>query len=422
VEAVEFRATIPGYLFARSVGRLRQSAPFGRFGTVSLGDRPEPGLPGPDWVLLDVQGCGLCGTDVSVAAYTFSLTLEPFSSFPAVLGHEILARVAEAGSAAGGLEVGQRVAVDPMIGCAVRGHPEPCRACAAGQPPLCARSGDSGSIEIDGRPMRPGTALGFHADLPGGFTSRIVAHRSQVHPVPDGIPDDVAVLTEPLSIGVHGVVRTAPHAGPVLVIGSGPIALATVWALRCSGYDGEIVCQTKRPTEAALARRLGATTTVTPGDHARRALEATGARSYDPMLGPEVFAGGGFPCVFDGVGTRSSLHQALRSCAAGGRVIVLGCAGVVPDLDLTLLWARQLTVQGYYGYGLETWEGTSLHTYEITYRWMQGSPAGLGDFVTHRFPIRDYRHALRAATSRASSGAVKVILQPGRPGRQPRSR
>lgn len=394
------------------MGRLRQSAPFGRFGTVSLGDRAEPTLPGPDWVLLDVLGCGLCGTDVSVAAYGFSLTLEPFSSFPAVLGHEILARVVEAGTAAGDVEVGQRVAVDPMIGCAVRGHPEPCGACEAGQPPLCARSGDPGSIEIDGRPLRRGTALGFHADLPGGFTSRIVAHRSQVFPVPDGIPDDIAVLTEPLSIGVHGVVRTAPHTGPVLVIGSGPIALATVWALRCSGYEGEIVCQTKRRNEAALARHLGATTTVTPGEHARRVLQATGAKPYDPMLGPEVFAGGGFPVVFDCVGKRSSLHQALRSCAAGGRAIVLGCAGVVPNLDLTLLWARELTVQGYYGYGRERWEGASLHTYEITHRWMQGSPAGLADIVTHRFPIRDYRRALLAATTRAGSGAVKVVLQP----------
>ena len=79
-------------------------------------------------VLVRVRACGICGSDLSTVTYSLSPALEPFSSFPAVLGHEVLARVAEVGSDVDRVRIGQRVNVDPTLSCTVRGHPESCPA------------------------------------------------------------------------------------------------------------------------------------------------------------------------------------------------------------------------------------------------------------------------------------------------------
>jgi threonine dehydrogenase-like Zn-dependent dehydrogenase len=224
--------------------------------------------------------------------------------------------------------------------------------------------------------------------------------------------DRTAVLLEPLSVAVHAVLRTAPPGdAPVLVIGSGPIAMATVWALGALGHDGPIVAQAKRPHERQLMQRLGADTVIDPGS-ARAAVLATGARGYEPMVGPEVFAGGGFPAVFDCVGSRQTLQQALRYAAARGVVSLVGCAGVMRRLDLTLVWARELRVRGAVGYGRERWQGETLHTFTLTQRLLGASDTPVADLVTHCYPLDRYRTALSAARHRSESGAIKVVLTP----------
>jgi len=76
-------------------------------------------LPGPDWVRLRPLLSGICGSDLSLLTGRSSAVLAPFNSFPAILGHEVVAVVEEAGAAAG-VTVGQRVVLDPIISCAAR--------------------------------------------------------------------------------------------------------------------------------------------------------------------------------------------------------------------------------------------------------------------------------------------------------------
>jgi len=199
----------------------------------------------------------------------------------------------------------------------------------------------------------------------------------------------------------------------VLVIGSGTIALATIWALRATGFEGTIVAQAKRDHEQRLARRLGATDVVAPGDEARSALIATGAQAYMPVVGDEVYAGGGFPLIYDCVGSGSSLKQALYWGRPRARIVMIGCAAEIPKLDLTFVWARELRIRGSAGYGLESFRGESLHTFQVTDRLLAETTAPVGDLVTHVFPLAQYRDALKAAANHRRSGAVKVILQPG---------
>ena len=415
MRAVTFDVSIPRFLLARSLGRISDSAVFGMLSGVRFGEVAVPEIPGPGWVELEVLACGVCGSDIGNVTYSSSPAMEPFGSFPAVLGHEILARVAKVGSKVTRVEPGRRVAVDPVLSCRTRGYGEAgrCASCASGLQGTCEMAGEEGPVQVGGRRLSRGLTIGYHRDLPGGWGERIIAHESQLFPIAGDIEDHAAVLTEPLSIGMHAVLQCRPlPPGPVLVIGSGPIALGAIWALRAVGFEGEVVAQMKRPHEARLARRLGATEVVTPGHEARQAMVDTGAMAYQPLAGPEVFSGGGFPLVFDCVGNAGSVGQALRFASPRGEVVLLGCAGRLSKLDLTFLWARELRVRGFVCYGEEEWEGRTLHTFEVTQRLMARTGAPLAQLVTHVFPLEQYRDALEAAANHRKSEAVKVVLEP----------
>ena len=418
MKAVQFNVTVPGFLLARGLGRFSSAFLYGRPSGVSLTSRESTPLPSDRWVRIEVMLAGICGSDLGNISYRSSPAMEPFGSFPAVLGHEVLGRVKEVGPGVSDVAVGDRVVVDPMLHCEARGWEEGswCPSCAVGSHSTCEKAGETGPLAIGrgGGGIAPGLTIGYHRDLPGGWGEEMIAHERQIFRVPPSLPDRVAVLAEPVSIGVRGVLRSgaAASAGPVLVIGSGAIALGTVWALRAFGYEGRLVAQAKRPREASLASALGADAVVSPGDGARQALIDTGARAYMPVVGSEVYAGGGFETVFDCVGSQASVEQALRYASARGRVVMLGCVGEVRRLDLTFVWARELRVEGFVGYGAESWNGGSRHAFELALPRMASDGDALDGLVTHVFPLSQYRDALRAAFNHRRSGAIKVAFQP----------
>jgi threonine dehydrogenase-like Zn-dependent dehydrogenase len=358
---------------------------------------------------------GICGSDLGNLTFESSPAMEPFGSFPAVLGHEVLARVIEVGPDVRRVEAGQRVAVDPVISCIVRGYggEARCPSCRAGQHGTCERAGEEGALRVGGRALRRGLTIGYHADLPGGWGERMIAHESQLFPLDDRISDRTGVLMEPLAVGMHAALRSRPFgSGPALVIGSGPIALGAIWALRAAGYEGELVAQIKRAHEMEIARSLGASEVVSPGYEARQALVETGARAYMPITGDEVYAGGGFPMIFDCVGSAESVRQSLRYAAPRGRIVLLGCASEIRKLDLTFVWARELAIKGYVCYGLEEWRGARRHTFEVTHEMLLETGAPVERMVTHVYPLDQYREALSTASNRRRTGSIKVLLDP----------
>ncbi len=425
MRGITFDVSIPRFILAKTAGRVRDSAFFGALSGLAVRELADLRLPGPRWVEIDVIAGGICGTDISNLTYKASPAMEPFGSFPAVLGHEILGRVRSAGDEVRGVEIGRRVTVDPAISCTIRGYPDldRCPSCSLGYGATCERAGEEARTMVGGRPLSAGSLVGYHRDLPGGWGETVLAHESQVFPVDDTLSDNAAVLMEPLAIAMHAVLQTPPkEQEPVLVIGSGTIALGTTWAVRAMGHEGDLIVQAKRGHERDLALEMGASNVMAPGLEARQALVETGASAYMPIVGPEVYAGGGFPLIYDCVGNDSSLSQALRFAAPRGRVVVLGCAGELKRLDLTFLWAHELRVRGSVGYGQETWRGERRHTFEVVQACLLETGAPVGKVVTHAFPLRQYRDALKAAANHRRSGAVKVILQPGADVQPPRPR
>jgi len=415
MRAVTFNVTVPGYLIGKSLGRVTEAALFGRLSGMRFRDVTEPGLPGRDWVRLEILKAGICGSDLGNLTFKTSPAMEPFGSFPAVLGHEILARVLEVGPDVHRVVPGQRVAVDPVISCTVRGFGATarCPSCGDGMHGTCERAGEGGETRIQGRALRRGLTIGYQADLPGGWGERMIAHESQLFSLDDRISDKTGVLMEPLAVGMHAALGSRPFGpGPALVIGSGPIALGAIWALRAVGYQGELLAQIKRDHEADIARSLGASGVVSPGDEAREALVETGAQAYMPIIGDEVYSGGGFPLIFDCVGSAETVKQSLRYAAPRGRIVMLGCAAEIPKLDLTFVWARELAVKGYVCYGREEWRGEPRHTFEVTQDLLLETGAPVERMVTHVYPLAQYRDALSTAANRRRTGSIKVLLDP----------
>lgn len=415
MKAVTFNVTIPSYVVGKSLGKITESAVYGGLSGVRFGDVPEPALPGDEWVKLEILKAGICGSDIGNLTLKSSPAMEPFGSFPAVLGHEILARVTEVGPGVRRVEVGQRVAVDPGVSCVVRGFTgdRQCPSCTEGLAATCTRAGEEGETLISGSPIQRGMTIGYHGSLPGGWGERMIAHESQLFPVDDAMSDRTAALLEPLAVGMHAALRSRPFGrGPILVLGSGPIALGVVWALRTAGYEGELIAQVRRKHEADMARSFGATSVVSPGDEARDALVGTGAQAYMPIVGDEVYAGGGFPLIFDCVGSEQTIKQALRYASVRGKIVLLGCAAQIPKLDLTFVWANELQIQGYQCYGDEEWRGKTEHTFQITHDMLLETGAPVDQMVTHVYPLSQYREALSIASNRRKSGSVKVLLDP----------
>lgn len=363
-----------------------------------------PALPGPEWVRLTPLLSGICGSDIAMLTGKASATLSPFSSFPAILGHEVVATVAEAGTAAG-VKVGERVVLDPVISCAVRGL-DPCPPCRAGTPALCLRTTEG--------TLAPGMLIGFCRDLPGGWSDGMLAHATQLHPVPDGLSDEAAAIAEPLACGLHAVLARRPEGGErALVIGGGAIGLGTLLALRMTAPTTEVTIVVRHLVQVELATRLGAHHVLVDhgGDGARRAAaEHAGAREHAALAGGPTLTGG-FELVYDCVGNANSLDAAQRVTAPRGHLALIGSVSIVNGLDLTLAWARELRISGNYVYGREASLPGQPHTIAHLLRLLaaEGAP-DVSELVTHRFALADWRAALRTAMGRERSASVKVVF------------
>jgi threonine dehydrogenase-like Zn-dependent dehydrogenase len=357
---------------------------------------PRP-LPGDAWVRVRPTLAGICGTDLALLTGRASSAMSPFASFPAVLGHEAVGTVVERGPAVTEVLEGQRVVVDPVIGCHVRGL-DPCGECADGHPATCVRV-------VDGS-LAPGLIIGYCRDLPGAWGDEMLVHRSQLHPVPDAVSEEEAVLVEPLSVALHAVLAHRPSGDArVLVIGGGTLGLLVIAALRWLGTETPIACLARHARQAAWAQRLGADTV--PDEAGAAAV--SGARSYRNLAGGRSYLGGP-DLIYDCVGSRSSVDLALRLAGPRGTVVNVGGPAVLGSLDLTPSWVRELTVAGAYVYGREASLPGAPHTFGVALELVATGRFPLGELVTHRYRLEDWRQAMAANLDRGASGAMKTVF------------
>jgi threonine dehydrogenase-like Zn-dependent dehydrogenase len=403
MRAVVFDLSIPKYLAAKALGGFLPMLYDGAPSCLSFRDDvARPARPGDDWLRLKPIATGVCGSDLGFVYFKSSPTISPYGSSPFVPGHEILAVVTEVGRKVSGFKEGDRVCVDPFLSCEIRGVPD-CGRCEEGEYGTCERHGTG--------PKR-GMMLGACAELPGGWCEEMLAHESQLFAVPDSVGDDRAVLMEPMAIASHAILRNRPAPGErLLVLGGGPIAFCTLVMLRELVPDADVTLFTIEKHQADIATLLGATRAWTPEGEplVERAARLTGAAVLEPELGPSFLAGG-FDRSFDCVGSATSLRDAMGLSRAGGTVVMVGAAGVLPRLDLSHLWSKELNLVGTLAYGHEDYRGRRRRTFDITRELLEGTELPVERLVTHHFGLESYQDALRANLDRSKTGAIKTVI------------
>jgi threonine dehydrogenase-like Zn-dependent dehydrogenase len=398
VLALQYKKSVPRYLLMRAGAKHVKGLDTGRLSPLQLEEVAEPKLPTPDWVRVRPLLSGICGSDLGTLSAESSPYFSPITSPPFVMGHEILGEVVEDNS---GFAVGERVVVEPALGCEVRGKEPPCAYCASGRYALC--------VNVAKGDISPGIQTGFCRDTGGGWSEgTLVAHPSQLYRVPDEVPDETAVVIEPLACAVHAALKVEP--GPeetTLVIGAGSVGLCIVAALRQLTETGRLMCVAKHERQRKEALRLGADEVVHPRETYGGLTKALGADVYASELGKPVVMGGAEK-VFDCVGAPGTIEDATRLCAPGGAVVLVGMPAARSCLDLTALWHKEIRLAGAYAYGAEEYRGEKMESFELAMSIAQ--EVKLDNLVGPRFELRQYREAIATARSSGTNGHVKVVF------------
>ena len=393
-----YRKSIPRYLLMRAGAKRLKNLETGRFSPLQLEDPPEPALPTPEWVRVKPLLSGICGSDLGTLSSENSPYFSPITSPPFVMGHEVVGVVTDDNS---GFRAGERVVLEPALGCAVRGIDPPCPYCASGSYALC--------LNVTRGTIGPGIQTGFCHDTGGGWTQRtLVAHPTQLHRVPEPLSDEAAVAIEPLACAVHAALKTDPRPDDTtLVIGAGNIGLFTIAALRRLTEAGRIICVAKHERQREEALRLGADEVVHPKQTYSDLPKMLGTEALKPELGKPVVMGGADK-VLECVGSSGTMEDALRLTKPGGNVALVGMPGAKSSLDLTPLWYKEANLSGAYAYGVEEYRGEKTSSFELA---MGMAPEiKLETLVGPHFRLEEYREAIAAARSAGRGGHVKVVF------------
>jgi threonine dehydrogenase-like Zn-dependent dehydrogenase len=296
-----------------------------------LVEAPEPKGEG---VKVKVVSSSICGSDIHMMA------LDAFGDY--IIGHEF----------AGVTEDGRAVAIEPITGCGQ------CLACDDGHRLHC----EAGLF-----------VMGVLGD--GGMAEYVTVPAANLVELPTGLDVGIACLVEPLAVAVHGLDRARVQEGDrVLVVGAGPIGLATGAALRSRGIIYDIAARYDQ--QKAAAEKLGA------------------------GLNPD----GHYDVVIDAVGSAASLQQSAQMIKPMGRIGLVGAfwgtVGLEPDFcgkEPELIVAT--------GHKCKSPNRSFEEAGSILHEHPEISEA----LVTHRFPLDGVTEAFEIAADR-SSGAIKVVF------------
>ena len=288
---------------------------------------PDPRPLRPAEVRIATSWCGICGTDMEDFEHGAVIPLRephPLSGrmAPLVLGHEFSGRIAEIGADVQGLEIGQRVACEPVVSCGR------CHWCRLGEAQVCETM----------------VSIGQQDD--GGLAECFVAPAANCVPIPDHLGEDVATLTEPLAVMVRAVRKGRVQAGDVVtVVGAGAIGLCGVAAARAAGAS-KVIAVAHGGKRAEVAAEMGAAFVLDSREEGYR-------DDYYHITG-----GLGSDVVIDTGGNVPAMHLAVELTRRQGVCVISSVVDddvTYPGLDL-LLGEKEII-------------GTVGHTTEREFRW-----------------------------------------------------
>jgi len=376
---------------------------------MDLVDLPDPGFLLPDWVITKPRLTGVCGSDSKQVFMDFGEMnldnpMRDFSSMPQVLGHEVVADVVALGPEAEGLEVGDRVVLNPWLSCVPRGVSPVCPACETGDLSLC--------WNFDAPPIAPGIHIGTSKDASGGYATLMPAHPSQLFRVPDSVPDELAVFADPFAVSLHAITRhPPPSGGKVLVYGSGALGTCAVGILRTLHPDVEVGVVARFESQAELARKLGASAVFQPWP-VKEMIEAAAEWSGGVLRGdhklPMAYPGG-IDVVYDTISKKETLEAAVSLLKARGTLVKAGVHG--PERwEWTPLYFKEISWVGSNAFGFEEVDGVRQHGIQHYLDLASSGRVDIADMLTHTFRLEDWRDAFTALATQDESGAIKIAF------------
>jgi L-iditol 2-dehydrogenase len=329
-------------------------------------DVPKPSIQTDKEVLLRVSAVGICGSDLQY--YAAGKIGDDLVRFPFIIGHECVAEVQETGLGSRRVKPGDMVAVDPAVPCGS------CDQCRNGRPNTC-------------RNLR---FLGCPGQREGSLTEFIVMPESQCFLLEKNMDMNLAVLAEPLSIGIYAVrLLGSSPASAIAILGSGPIGLSVGLAAQDSGIQ-KIYVTDKIDSRLEASKNAGSTWTGNPD----RTDIVGEIQDAEPL---------GLDAVFECCGDQEALNQAVELLKPGGKLMIVG----IPDTDCVSFDAhrirrKEITVQN-----VRRQNGCVPAAIDL----IAAKKSALEFMVTHSFPLEGTQKAFDLVEN-YRDGVIKAIIHP----------
>jgi len=357
-------------------------------GKVIIKEYPLPD-PAPGTLLIKIELCGVCGTDV----HTYNGHM-PDAPFPIILGHEIVGKVIALGKGVKTdylgkpINVGDRVTLVPAIHC------KKCYFCTiAKTPSKCANM----------------ISYGFFRDpdehyFTGGYADYLYLFHPDTDFFKIDAPPEVAVFTEPLAIAIHAVDRAHIRLGDTVVVqGSGTIGLLTFICAKLAGAGKVIMISRRRKERLELAKRLGADLTI-------NMEEIPEPEERVRIVKENSLSGYGADVVLECAGVPAAFSEGIKYVRDSGTLCEVGHfadAGSVkvnPCLDVL---TKNIRIEGIYDNEPEQF----VRAIPI----LEKGEFSFGDIISHRLPLSRLKEAMEAITTGAKIDdreIVKAVIDP----------
>jgi L-iditol 2-dehydrogenase len=331
-------------------------------------------VPGPDEVLLRVEACGICGTDVEIRDH--GMSGEP--PMPFTMGHEYAGTVVQVGSTVDEFKAGDRVASEVHKGCGR------CHNCIMGEYTACLNFGNR---------EKGHSASGMTVD--GGFAEYAIKHVNTLYKIPDAISFEEAAIITTAGSAFYAIDAMGGYVAgdTVAIIGPGPIGLALTQATKALGADQVILTGTRKG-RLEMGKQMGADYTVNVRE------------GEDPIkLVKELTNGVGADVVFDAAGVGNSLDDALNLVRPGGAIVMVAFYKGPVTANIGKAVVRNVN--------LYTVRGEGRRNVRRSLSLAAQRKIDLRPLITHEFALKDINQAFETFTKRIDN-AMKVIVHPQR--------
>jgi len=338
---------------------------FGVPNDIRVTEMPVPHAP-PDGIVLKVECCGLCGSEVKAALQGHPwMDVKPL---PLILGHEFAGHVIDVGEQILDIRIGDRLTLMSAIPCGY------CYYCKRGKLNLCEHFYDS-IFDV------------------GGHAPFVVANgdslKKRLYRIPDHLSSEAAALVEPLACALHGIDQARIHPGDsVVILGAGFMGLILANLAAFAGA-GKVISVDQFPHRLRLAQSLGSTDIVnfTERDPIKAVRDLTSSRGAD--------------IVIEATGSPKAYEDAVEMVGVGGRVVFFGGtpSSSSIQLDPRKIHYSEIEIVG----SVNPMPINVLRAVEL----LASQKVKIEHLITHRYLATNLKQAIEFATTKEP---IKILL------------